>query len=133
MGRSDIFLKLETIKKIIGLIVLICVARFGVLAIAVSTAFMTIIISAINAYPNLKLLNYGYFEQLKDLFNGIIPLLLMSVVVFLIGLFDLKPLWEMSIQILAGMLVYIGTSFVARNDSFQYIIYTGKGFIKKRG
>ncbi|MDU5111651.1 MAG: lipopolysaccharide biosynthesis protein, partial [Clostridium sp.] len=76
LGRSDIYLKLEIIKKIIGIIILIISMFYGIYAIALGGLLSGIISSFINAYPNLKLLNYGYKEQIKD----ILPSLLLSII-----------------------------------------------------
>jgi teichuronic acid exporter len=74
LGRSDIFLKLEIIKKMVGLSILGVTVFYGVYAIALGQVLGGIISTFINAYPNKKLLNYSYIEQWKD----IMPSLLLS-------------------------------------------------------
>ena len=74
LGRSDLFLRLEIIKKIVGLITLIVTMQFGVVAMAYGFLFTSICCQIINGWPNRKLLNYGYGEQMKD----VIPSLLLS-------------------------------------------------------
>lgn len=132
MGRSDIFLKLEIIKKVVGLTVLICVAKYGVMAIALSGIFTTIISSVINSYPNKSLLNYSYLEQVRDLLNGFIPLLAMVIVVLLIGVLKVGSLLLMVLQIIVGAIVYIAVSALTKNDSFAYIFGIIKNFLKGR-
>ena len=129
MGRSDIFLKLEIIKKIIGISFLIISMRFGVLAIALSSVISTIVSSFVNAFPNKKLINYSYFEQIKDLFNGFIPLSVMSLAVYFVGRLPVADLPLMIMQILSGIIVYIAVSFVSKNESFNYILSILKNFI----
>ena len=65
LGRSDIFLKLEIIKKVIGLVILIVSIPYGIYAMAIGSVFSGLIGSFINAYPNKSLLNYSYIEQLE--------------------------------------------------------------------
>ena len=72
MGRSDLFLKLEIIKKIIGLTVLFSTMWFGPLVMAYSLVFVSLCSQIINAWPNKKLLDYSYFEQLKDILPNIL-------------------------------------------------------------
>ena len=132
MGRSDIFLKLEIIKKIMGLAVLIFVAPFGVLAIAFSGILTTILSSIINSYPNRKLLNYNYFEQLKDLFNGFLPLIVMSVLVYLTGLVNIGEFPLIVMQVIVGMISYVAVSALTKNDSFIYALEIVKSFIKRK-
>ena len=69
MGRSDIYLKLEIIKKFVGLVVLFSVMRYGVMAMAYSLLVTSVLSQIINSSPNKKLLRYGYLEQLKDILN----------------------------------------------------------------
>ena len=102
MGRSDLFLKLEIIKKVISITVLIGVMQYGVFAIAVSAMLTTLTSSFINAYPNKKLIGYTYLEQLKDFFNGFIPLLIMTGAVCVINIFNISSLPQVLIKVLVG-------------------------------
>ena len=128
IGRSDIFLKLEIIKKTTGLIVLFVVARYGVLEIALSGAFLTIISSIINAYPNKRLLGYTMFDQIKDMFSAFVPLLLMIVIVCSISVFELGAFIKLFLEVFAGVVVYILVSYILKNESFMYIL----SFIKRK-
>ncbi len=132
IGRSDIFLKLEIIKKVVGIVVLVAVMRLGVIAIAVSGIFTTIFASVVNAHPNKKLIGYSYLEQLKDLFNGIIPLTLMMAIVWLVGLFEFSPILMLCVQVLIGTAVYIGVSALTRNESFGYVFNMLKKVVKRK-
>lgn len=132
MGRSDIFLRLEIIKKVTGLTVLILVARHGVMAIAMSTVFVTILSSFINAYPNKKLINYRYMEQIKDLFGAIVPLLAMSVIVFAIGLVPMGVLLKLTVQVIVGAAVYVTASYLTKNETFTYILSLAVGTLKSK-
>lgn len=133
IGRSDIFLKLEIAKKGIGIVVLVLVAPYGVMAIATSFIFTTVVGAILNAFPNKKLIGYSYFEQIRDLLNGIIPLLFMSLIVYIIGLINMGNLLKMSTQILFGAIFYILFSLITKNESFNYILSILKSLFKKRG
>jgi len=133
MGRSDIFLKLEIAKKIIGIIILFAVMRWGVIVIAGSGIFTTVVFSVINAGPNKKMLSYTYFEQIKDLLNGIVPLGAMILAVLAAGMLKFSPMMMLSVQILVGMMSYISVSAVTKNESFQYALMMIKRLLKKRG
>ena len=56
MGRSDLFLKLEIIKKVVGMIALIITMNISVMAMAYSAIVTSIINQVINSWPNRKLL-----------------------------------------------------------------------------
>ena len=66
MGRSDWFLRLEIIKKIVGLAILLSTMWFGVMAMAYSLLLSSVLSQIINSWPNRKLLKYGYLEQVRD-------------------------------------------------------------------
>ncbi len=132
MGRSDIFLKLEIIKKVIGIVVLFGVMRFGVIAIAVSGIFTTAVSTVINAGPNRKLLGYSYIEQMKDLLNPIIPILAMVVLTCSAGLLRLSPLPMLCIQVLVGMATYLVVSALTKNESFIYVLSMVKKILKRK-
>ena len=62
MGRSDLFLKLEIIKKLIGVAVLAVTVRYGVYVMALSLLFTSVLAQIINSWPNKKLLDYSYID-----------------------------------------------------------------------
>ena len=132
VGRSDIFLKLEIIKKVIGVITLLVVMNYGVLAIAISGIFTTIVSSMLNASPNKKLLNYNYIEQIKDLLNGLVPLVLMSITIYFTGFLKLPLLVMLMLQIFEGMVIYVAASALTKNESFRYILLMVKKIIKRK-
>ena len=72
MGRSDLFLRLEIIKKVMGLTLLLATMRISVMAMAFSLIVSGILSQIINSWPNWKLLNYNYLEQLRDILPSII-------------------------------------------------------------
>ena len=124
MGRSDIFLKLEIIKKVIGLVILAGCLPFGVYVLALSQVLVSIISSIINAYPNKKLLNYGYGEQIKDILPSLLLSLVMGVIVYLLLFLGLSPFITMLLQIVVGAIVYTGLAFLFKLECFTYLVQT---------
>lgn len=107
LGRSDIFLKLELIKKCVGIAVLVISVPMGVMAIAVSSVISGVISSIINAWPNKKLLDYSYVEQVLDVLPSLGVSLLMALVVWLISLTGMHTGLLLIIQIVTGIFSYI--------------------------
>lgn len=132
MGRSDLFLKLEIEKKIIGVIVLGLTAFVSVKAMAYSLLFTSITSQIINAAPNKKLLNYGYTEQLKDILPAILLAISMGIVIYPIQFVGLSYLVTLLIQIPLGALVYILGSRLLHLDSFEYLLQIIRPYIKKK-
>lgn len=65
-GRSDLFLKLEVVKKIIGITVIAIALPFGIMALVISLTIISYFFTAINMFFSGKLINYSIGEQLKD-------------------------------------------------------------------
>lgn len=121
LGRSDLFLKLEIIKKVVGTIVLISTMWYGPLVMAYSMLFTNVISQIINSWPNRKLLGYRYTEQIRDIFPSVILSVIMGGVVYTIQFAGFHLVLTLVLQVLAGMIVYIGLSWMFKLESFTYI------------
>lgn len=121
MGRSDLFLKLETIKKVIGLIVLLGTMWFGVMAMAYSLLFTSITSQIINSWPNKKLLDYSYPEQIRDILPGILLAVVMGCCVYPVKWVGFSDLLTLLIQVIMGACIFIGGSALLKLEGFQYL------------
>ena len=119
IGRSDIFLKLEIIKKSIGLLILSVSIFFGIYAIAIGAAISSVINTLINAYPNIKLLNYSYMEQLKDILPSLLLSIIMGVVVYCVQFLELNNLSTLVLQIVIGLSIYSSGAYIFKLESFK--------------
>lgn len=131
LGKSDIYLKLEILKKIVGFIILIISINFGVHAISLGIFFTGLISTFINIYPNKKLLNYGYFEQIKDIYVSLIMSFLMGITTYGVGLFFGNEILKLCIQIVFGITFYILMAYFLKLDIFSYIKISLKEVITK--
>ncbi|MDD2494669.1 MAG: lipopolysaccharide biosynthesis protein [Tissierellia bacterium] len=132
LGRSDIYLKLEIIKIIIGLSILLVTLFYGVYAIALGQALSGIVFSFVNAYPNKKLLDYSYKEQWRDIYPSFLLSLVMGAVVYSLRLLGLSVILTLTIQICAGVILYLGLAWILKLESFNYILFTLRDiFLKK--
>lgn len=122
MGRSDLFLKLEIAKKVVGIILLISTMWFGVMAMAYSLLISALTSMLINSWPNKELLNYSFKEQMLDIFPSIIIAFVMGLVVSIISLFDFSTVLTLTIQIPLGAVIYIFESKLFHLDSFEYLL-----------
>lgn len=131
MGRSDLFLRLEIIKKAIGLILLLLTMRISVMAMAYSLIISSIFSQVANSWPNWKLLNYNYLEQLRDILPSIIIAIGMGVCVYFIGFIPLSTVVTLMIQIIAGAAIYVGASALLKLEEFEYLLRMIKSFLRK--
>ncbi len=141
VGRSDVFLILEIVKKVVGLAILGITFFYGVKAIAIGMLIGTFASSFINAFPNKKLLGYSYFEQLKDIAPSLIVSVFMAAVVYFVQ-FALYPLYVSSasalllvaiilVSILAGVIIYVVASLILKLEAFMYVFDMVKKFLLK--
>jgi len=126
MGRSDLFLTLEIIKKVIGVIVLALSVRHGVYAMALSLLFVSLVSQLINAWPNRKLLDYPYIQQLRDMLPSILLSCLMGLCVYPIQWLGWSDWIVLPLQVICGVGVYVLGSLIFRLDSFGYLLSTAK-------
>lgn len=132
MGRSDLFLKLEIIKKVIGLTLLFITMRISVMAMAYSLLVSGLLSQIINSWPNRKLLDYGYLEQLKDILPAILLAVVMGIIVYCVSLIGLNASLTLIIQIPLGAIIYIAGSKLFKLESYEYLINIIKGIAKKQ-
>ena len=123
IGRSDIVLKLEIIKRFSSIILLICAIPLGLHAIAWSMVIGNMLAAIFNASPNCKLLGYSIIEQLSD----VLPSLCISVLVFISSYSfvyfnsGIHVWWQLLGGITIGALVYLIFSWAFRVEAFYYI------------
>lgn len=122
IGRSDIYLKLEIKKKIIGVLCLIITLPRGLYAMMVGRCISGIISMYLNISPNKVLLGYGIKAQMKDLLPATILSAIMSVIVLGLGEFlKISSLMKIIIQIIVGCAVYFGLARVFHLEILEYV------------
>ena len=131
MGRSDLFLRLEVFKKIIGLVLLLLTMKISVMAMAYSLIVSGILSQIINSWPNWKLLDYNYIEQLRDILPSIIIATGMGICVYFIGSLPLPIIITLPIQIIAGAAICIIASVILKLEEFEYLLGIVESFLKR--
>lgn len=131
VGRSDLFLILEICKKVVGLALLFATVFVSVEAMAYSLLVSTLLSMMINSWPNKKLLNYSFLEQVKDIMPSILLAVGMGACVSAIGLINLPILPLLILQIICGGGVYILGSMLLRLEPFVYLIGIIKPILKR--
>lgn len=121
MGRSDIVMKLEMIKRPIMLGVLCITAFISPLAIAIGQCIYCIFICFFNAWPNKKVLGYPIREQVMDIMGNVAITLLMGIAVFAVGLLPINMFLLLGAQLITGVTVYWGLSIITHNENYEYL------------
>jgi O-antigen/teichoic acid export membrane protein len=120
-GRSDLFLRLEIIKKIIGVTILFCSLPFGLLAMCYSGIFSSVLCLAINTFYTGKLIRVGFVMQMKD----ITPTLLLSLSMFALVFGGISFFTTDIIKLIMGCLIgavfFLTFAFSLRMKEIMFI------------
>lgn len=111
-GRSDLFLRLEIIKKIIGVIVLVLSIPFGLLFMCWSSILTSILCLFINTYYTGKLINVGFTVQMKDLSGTLIVSLLVFLISYSVSSVINNSFWAFSFATLLGALFFVTMAYI---------------------
>lgn len=122
LGRSDLYLKLEVLKKAIGLVTILITMKYGPLTMAYGLIVSDIIAMFVNAAPNQKLLNYSFAEQLRDIMPSLLMALLMAVVIYPISWLGMSDFYTLLLQVSAGIIVYLVESMITHQSAFLYLL-----------
>lgn len=121
-GRSDLFLKLELYKKLLGVLILSCTIPMGVMGMCWGLVIGSILSLGINTYYTGTLIRVGFLKQVRDL----LPILLNSIVMGFIAYYLTTIINGSLISLLTASCVaityYIGSSYLLRFPELYEII-----------
>lgn len=121
-GRSDLFLRLEIIKKIIAIPTIIIGVIWGVKIMILGMIFNSLIAYYLNSYWSGKFINYPMKEQLKDVLPSLLIALTVGSIVYTLGLcLSFSPLLKLTTQILTGGLLVLIISELFKVEEYLEI------------
>jgi O-antigen/teichoic acid export membrane protein len=106
MGRSDLFLRLEIVKKVMIAVNIAVTWRWGISAMIYGMILTSTIGLYLNSYYNGVLVGYSFMEQLSDMVPYFFAAAFMGAAVYGLGMLQLAPHWSLLLQIPTGILVY---------------------------
>ena len=135
IGRSDLSLKIEIIKKTVTISVLIICIHISMYATAFCAIPLSVFALIVNTFPARKEFDYSLRQQLKDVIPQAVMTAVMGVCVYFAGKVPGSSAIRLMIQIVTGVAVYSGLSFATKNRDFHFILkYLGDTFRKlKKG
>ena len=134
LGRSDIYLRLEIVKKIVG-IALIAAAVFffdSAAALACALAVTAVVSVVCNAVPIRRLVGYSFADQCRDTLPSLAISLIMGSLVYCISSVGLGDVLTLALQVLAGVVIYLLLAKLCRIQSFAYTLATIRESIQKK-
>lgn len=130
-GRSDLFLGLEILKKIIGIAPLMIGALIGIFPMLYTSVFTSIICYFLNSYFPGKLLGYTSWMQIKDVAPSFVISMIMAVVVYFLKYLPISNWFILPIQIAIGLTVFILLCKVIKIDEYKEVINMIKPILNK--
>jgi len=134
MGRSDIYLIVEIIKKTGYFITIGIFLLFSNTPemLALSYNVCTIIAIIVNSIPNKRLINYKYRHQLMDLMPNLISAVIMGICVSFVGMLNINKVLLLVLQIITGGIVYLLINIVTKNKNLSYLLINFKNISKRK-
>ncbi len=122
-GRSDLFLRLEIIKKIIGVAILCLTLPLGLIALCWGMVASSLIALVINTHYTGKLIHLGFFAQMRDL----LPTFLLSsacaaTIYATVSLLPLTSGAILAIGIAEGIMLYALLARLFRFNEFSELM-----------
>lgn len=96
--------------------------NISVMAMAYSLLVSSVLSQIINTWPNKKLLNYSYLQQLKDIDPSILLAVAMGGIVYCWNFLNVHVVIKLVLQVMTGGVVYIAGAKIFKNDSFEYVL-----------
>ena len=131
VGRSDVSLKTEIIKRGINILVLILTFRISVMAMVIGEVLCTATSLIVNTIVSKKLFNYGTLAQMWDILPYILTSVAMGAAIWPISLLNLGDILTIVLQVVAGVIIYAIMSVAFRLDAFKYIWSKIKPILQK--
>lgn len=131
-GRSDLFLRLEVIKKIIGIGILCISIPLGLIYMCIGRIFGSIICLTVNTYYTGKLIHVGFFMQMKDLLPTLLYSFSMGVIIWICNQFISSLYLQIIVGTLVGITYYVTISWINKSSELDYIILLLKQNVFKK-
>jgi O-antigen/teichoic acid export membrane protein len=132
LGRSDIFLLLEVIKKALIILTILISFRFGVMAMVIGQAICGFFCVLVNAWPNRKLINYSVIQQGSDILPSILLSAAMGLIVLPLSKVVENQIYLLLLQVALGVGFYFSGAKMLNFESADYLLKTGLQFLSSK-
>ncbi len=133
LGRSDIFLVLEFIKKTVVIIIILGTFKFGIMAMVVGQAAGSLVCVAVNAWPNHRLLDYSLLQQTGDVLPALWLAAGAGVLVWGLSWLVADSYVLLGVQIVLGATVYFAGAALFKFECAAYLWRTAGQVLQSRG
>lgn len=130
MGYANICLKMQVIKSLFALTVLLLVMDFGVMTIAVSALGCGLFNIVVSVFYGNKYARYKPLLLLQDIAPTMVLSFLMCVCIYAVLWLDLSAIFSLLLQIVVGIATYTGASIISKNENFRYFAQLLEGIFQ---
>lgn len=118
-GRSDLFLRLEIIKKCVGVSILCITIPMGLIAMCYGKIISSLIALVINTHYTSKLIDVGFLKQMKDLAPTLIRSIIMWLLVGLVISYVDSNILKLVVGVAVGAIYYLGAAYIFKSQDLQ--------------
>lgn len=123
LGRSDIMLKADIIKKSIGIAVIFALVRFSVQTLAIGSLLLEVFIYSINLYYVNKIMKFSYFRQIRDVISYVCASFLMGGSIYAISLVFNSYITQILVGIIVGFTIYlVALYFIFKDETLRKLL-----------
>jgi teichuronic acid exporter len=122
LGRSDLCLRYEIVKKLISVVVLLAVMKISVMAITIASVGLAFMSMILNMIPVRRLIGYRFRDQFMDILPSLVLSIIMCIVIFPFRLINMPDILLLSIQIIVGIGAYMLISVLTKNENITLIL-----------
>lgn len=119
LGRSDIFLYLEILKKIVGIVPIVIGIFCGIYYMLLTSILAGVISLYLNTWYTGKTLNYSFWKQLRDIAPSYFTALVIAVAVYFLKYLSLPYYVVLMLQIIVGLVACITISEIFKFDEYK--------------
>lgn len=117
LGRSDLYLKVDILNKLVILLTLFVSYRYGIVSIIIGQIFNSIVALILYTFFIGRFLGYSIVNQLRDIAPILLTSLIMAGAVYLLGNILIMNLNLLVLfQVTVGILVYFGLSYLYKSE-----------------
>ena len=117
-GRSDLFLGLEVIKKIVALAPLVIGALVGIIPMLYANLVTSVIAFFLNSHYSGKFLGYSTWMQIKDISMSYGIALVVAFSVYFLKYLPISYWIVFPAQLILGLLIFLGICFFCKIEEF---------------
>lgn len=125
-GRSDLFLRLELIKKVLVLLAIAITHRWGITALLCGQIATSLLAYGLNSYYSGPLIGYPTRRQLRDIIPFMLMALLMGGAMLWVGAQIDSLLPRLAAQTATGMLVYLVLSYLVSRAMLVDVLHLAR-------